>query len=407
MILNWVKIFFQIEHKGANPFREGAMGRKKSKKLDTITCRVKEFRLKKGWSQDELAASLEVRRQAVYDIESGRYLPNTAIALRAARVFGCRVEDLFVETASSEYVPVQVINGTAEPSARLALGKVRDRVVGFPLKGTESVPFGLLSADGLLAEDGKNVQIMLPAEHLGKTIILMGCDPAFEILGQHVIRLAPEARVHCRFASSHHALNSLAQGITHVAGTHLHNSGKAESNVEAARQRLSVSSRVFGFSLLEEGLMVAGSNPLGIRTVADLAHPMVRFVNREPGAALRVLLDDHLQNTGISAEAINGYENEVFSHREGAYRIACGVADAALGLRAISEVFGLGFVPITAVRCDLVIPEDLLDHPTISILLDVLQSHRLRKEIGTLPGYDSSVTGQLIAELASTGIAQG
>jgi DNA-binding XRE family transcriptional regulator len=54
---------------------------KKSQKHDTITCKVKEFRLKKGWSQEELAAKLDIRRQAVYDIESGRYLPNTAIAL--------------------------------------------------------------------------------------------------------------------------------------------------------------------------------------------------------------------------------------------------------------------------------------------------------------------------------------
>ena len=383
------------------------MGRKKSQSFDTITNKVKEFRLKKGWSQEELAAKLDIGRQAVYDIESGRYLPNTAIALRLSRAFACRVEDLFVEAASPEYLPVQVVNGTAEPTARLALGRVRERVVGFPLKGAESVPFGLRSADGLLSQDGKSAQMLLPADHLGKNIILMGCDPAFEILGQHVTRLAPDARVHCRFASSHHALDSLAQGITHVAGTHLHNSGKTESNVEAARQRLPVPGRVFGFSLLEEGLMVAKGNPLGIRSVTDLAQPMVRFVNREPGAALRVLLDDRMQSAGVSAEAINGYGNEVFSHREGAYRIVCGVADAALGLRAIAEVFGLGFVPITAARCDLVIPEDLLDHPTITILLDALQSHRLCKEIGTLPGYDSSVTGQLIAELAFTGIAQG
>lgn len=178
-------------------------------------------------------------------------------------MFSCRVDDLFVETAPPEYTPVQVVSDTVEPSTRLTLGKVRDRVVGFPLKGTESVPFGLRAADGL------------------------------------------------------------ARGPAHVAGTHLHNSGKAESNVEAARQRMNTPVRVFGFSLMEEGLMVGRGNPLGIRTVADLAQPMVRFVNREPGAALRVLLDDQLRTAGIDSEAINGYRNEVFSHREGAYRIAC------------------------------------------------------------------------------------
>jgi putative molybdopterin biosynthesis protein len=144
---------------------------------------------------------------------------------------------------------------------------------------------------------------------------------------------------------------------------------------------------------------VAAGNPLGIRTVADLGQPMVRFVNREPGAALRVLLDDHLQRAGIDAGAVSGYGNEVASHREGAFRIACNVADAALGLRAIAEAYGLGFVPIASARCDLVIPGDLGTHPTIKILLDVLQSAALRKEIDSLPGYDGSVTGKIIAEL--------
>ena len=277
---------------------------------------------------------------------------------------------------------------------------VRNRLVGLPLHGAESVPFGLRSADGLLNPDKKSASILSTSGRLKKTIILMGCDPAFEILGQHVTRLASEAQVHCRFASSHKALNGLADGVAHVAGTHLHNTGKDESNVILARQKLAgVSSSILGFSLLEEGLMVAKGNPLGIRTVADLAQPMVRFVNREPGAALRVLLDDRLQQAGIDGIAINGYQNEVKSHREGAYRIACNVADAALGMRAIAEVFNLGFVPITAARCDLVIPKDLAGHPTVKILLDVLQSATLRREIDAIPGYESSVTGNSIAEL--------
>ena len=50
-----------------------------------ITCHVKHYRMAMGWSQDELAEKIGIRRQAVYDIETGRYLPNTAIALRLAR----------------------------------------------------------------------------------------------------------------------------------------------------------------------------------------------------------------------------------------------------------------------------------------------------------------------------------
>ncbi len=369
-------------------------------KYNAMKSNVRQYRLAKGWSQEELAEKVNVRRQAIYDIETGRYMPNTAVALSLARIFGCRVEDLFALQDQHDAEPVHMINGESGPSGRLALGRVRGRLVGFSLKGAESMPFGLRPADGLLTRDGKNAQILSPSESIDKTIILMGCDPAFEILGHHVSRAAPDARVLCRFASSIGALNSLSEGLTHVAGTHLHNTGKAEANVMMAGRKLTgMRARVLGFSLLEEGLMVARGNPLGIRSVSDLAQPMVRFVNREAGAALRVLLDDHLFHAGITGELINGYRNEVASHREGAWRIACNVADAALGLRVIAEAYDLGFVPIAAARCDLVIPGDLSSHPTVKILLDVLQSGALRKDIEVIPGYDGSVTGKPIAEL--------
>lgn len=365
-----------------------------------ITCHVKRYRLSRGWSQEELAEKICIRRQAVYDIESGRYLPNTAVALRLARLFDCRVEALFVEEDRPDLQPVEVVDGAAGAATRLSLGKVRDRLVGFALRGAEAMPFGLRAADACLGTDGKLARVLIAPHRLEKTIVLMGCDPAFDILSQHVSRAAPEARVHCRFASSRRAIDGLAQGVTHVAGTHLHNTGTTEANVLLAEQGLAgLPGRVLGFSLLEEGLMVAGGNPLGLRTAADLARPRVRFVNREPGAALRVLLDDHLQRAGVDVSAIYGYRLEAASHREGAYRIACGVADAALGLRAVAEAYGLDFVPIASARCDLVVPGDLEGHPTIRVLLDVLQSAALRREIDILPGYDGSVTGCLIADL--------
>ncbi len=378
------------------------MGRKKRREPGTITCRVKEFRLKKGWSQEALAAILDIRRQAVYDIESGRYLPNTAIALRMARFFGCRVEDLFVDQAPPDNEPVHVITGEAAPSTRLVMGRVRDRLVGLPLKGAASIPLGLQPADGLMNPDKRSACLFSPPDHLDGSIFLMGCDPAFEILACHVTRAAPDTRVHCRFASSHHALDLLAGGMTHLAGTHLHSRSGEDANVAVAGRKLAgVPCHVLGFSIMEEGLMVAGGNPLDIRSVADLARPPVRFVNREAGAALRILLDDHLAQAGIDGAAVNGYWNEVMSHLEGACRIACNAADAALGLRVVAEVFGLDFVPIAAARCDLVVPGDMTDHPTVRVLLDVLQSARLRRELDAVAGYDSTVTGDTIAELSA------
>jgi putative transcriptional regulator len=46
-------------------------------------------------TQEELASKLDVSRQTVIAIENGRFNPSIMLALKAARFFGCRVEDIF------------------------------------------------------------------------------------------------------------------------------------------------------------------------------------------------------------------------------------------------------------------------------------------------------------------------
>jgi putative transcriptional regulator len=57
--------------------------------------RVRELRLDRGWSQAELAVKLEVSRQSVNAIETGRYDPSLPLAFRVARLFGVNIEGVF------------------------------------------------------------------------------------------------------------------------------------------------------------------------------------------------------------------------------------------------------------------------------------------------------------------------
>ncbi len=370
------------------------------RRSEPLVCHLKSMRQSRGLTQGQLAEWVGVRRQAIYDIESGRYLPNTAVALKLARHLGCKVEDLFSEHTSEEAQPVTVSDKPNEDSPRVAVAKVRGRLTAYSLAGKHALNDGFQAAQGLLEPNGSRVRLLCSEEVPERSVFLLGCDPAFSILREHVLRNAPEISVHWRFASSHRALELLAAGRAHLAGTHLHNTGTMESNVRLAKRMLLGSKALLvGFSRVEEGLMVAPDNPLAIRTAADLAQAGVRLVNREPGAALRTLLDDYLDRAGVSPEHIAGYANLVSSHLEGAQMVADRSADAALGLRAVAAPFGLGFVPLEAARCDLVIPCDLMDHPAIRIILDTLQTNRLREELASLPGYDSSQTGDVIAEV--------
>ena len=52
-------------------------------------------RQKRGFSAADLAQRAGISRQTIYAIESGSYVPNTAVALRLARTLEVNVEDLF------------------------------------------------------------------------------------------------------------------------------------------------------------------------------------------------------------------------------------------------------------------------------------------------------------------------
>jgi putative transcriptional regulator len=61
--------------------------------------RLRELRAELGWSQERLAEKLEVSRQSVNAIETGKYDPSLPLAFKIARVFKRTIEEIFIENA--------------------------------------------------------------------------------------------------------------------------------------------------------------------------------------------------------------------------------------------------------------------------------------------------------------------
>lgn len=57
--------------------------------------RVRELRTERGWSQADLAERLDVSRQTVNAIETGKYDPSLPLAFKIARLFGFSIESIF------------------------------------------------------------------------------------------------------------------------------------------------------------------------------------------------------------------------------------------------------------------------------------------------------------------------
>lgn len=61
----------------------------------SITNRVKELRNELGWTQEQLAAAVNVSRQSINAIERDRYVPSLELALKFAQVFRRATDEIF------------------------------------------------------------------------------------------------------------------------------------------------------------------------------------------------------------------------------------------------------------------------------------------------------------------------
>ena len=63
--------------------------------MSTISNRVKELRIARDWTQEQLAEAAGVSRQSINSIERNRYVPSLELALTFARIFACSTDEIF------------------------------------------------------------------------------------------------------------------------------------------------------------------------------------------------------------------------------------------------------------------------------------------------------------------------
>jgi len=63
--------------------------------------RLKVLRAERDWTQAQLAIELDVSRQTINAIETGKFDPSLPLAFKAARLFGLAIEDIFQDETSS------------------------------------------------------------------------------------------------------------------------------------------------------------------------------------------------------------------------------------------------------------------------------------------------------------------
>jgi molybdate-binding protein/DNA-binding XRE family transcriptional regulator len=351
--------------------------------------RLAAVRQKRGVAAAELARSAGISRQTIYAMEAGDYVPNTAVALKLARVLEVPVEELFVlegEPEAPRTVEAKLIgSGDRFAGSPIEVCRVNGRLVGVPAL---TAPWQMVPADGLLVDARRSTVQLFENEPEEARLLIAGCDPATSVLARHLARAS--VRLVTAAVNSSVALDLLKRRLVHVAGTHLKDEASA-LRTQFPRK----GAAVFTFAVWEEGLVLARGNPKSIRGVQDLAQPHVKLAPREPGSGSRQLLDRELAAACIPARSVQGYDDApAAGHLPAAWRVYTSMADCCVATRSAARAFGLDFIPLASERYDMVVRREHLGSAAVERLLDTLAQAAFRRELEALCGYDTRETGK-------------
>lgn len=296
-----------------------------------------------------------------------------------------------------------------EEFLRVKLGRVGERMVCLPAKRGASVISSLVEADGVVRvparsegiETGEEVTVELlrPLADIRGNLLMAGShDNALDLLADELRARHHDARLSASAVGSLAGLIAVRDGEAHIAGSHLLDPETGEYNwyyIERYLRGREVV--VVNFVQREQGILTPKGNPKEVAGVADLSREDVTIVNRQSGAGTRVLLDHLMAREGLSPQDIRGYERVETTHMAVAMAVAAGRADCGLGIFAAAHMLNLDFIPLERERFDFIVPGELWETPAIGKVMDILNDAAFRDAVEALGGYNTALTGQVMA----------
>ncbi len=352
--------------------------------------RVQEARTSRKMTREEFALAVGITRQSVRLIEIGEVCPSAAVALRMAKVLHSTVEALFSE--EEEQSIHATIAGESNVRDRVFLSALGGSWVARPVRYGEvasiSQPVhGTVLTSGVSHGEAE-VQLFHEAEQVKGTVFISGCEIALGLLTHFIPTTSIASGAVWFNRSNQKALADLIAGTAHVAAIHY----------SAAHPEMKIPGKVnvINFASEEMGWVLPKGNPKGFQGAEQLLSGHFRLVNREKGAGARALIDQELQAVIRGDRSVPGYTFEVHGHLAVAEAVAMGAADVGVAHASAAASMGLDFLPLQADVSVLLIPQALIETPSIRQLLDVLHSSRFLRELQAMGPYDTQHTGQII-----------
>lgn len=295
--------------------------------------------------------------------------------------------------AVASKLAVRIVAGVLTPGDRVpSVRALAEEMRCAP--GTAARAHAILREAGLIAGPPRSAAVVTE-DALSRALAFRGATGAVRLAGSDdpgldllVRAVGPTFERSTQGAGSVAGLAQLARGTVDAAAVHLRDQRTGASNDPFVRRV--IGGEPAGLVHLwrrEQGIVVPAGNPLGIRSVDDLAGRTLAW--RSPGTGSRLLLDRLLRTAGV--EPPGG--SEFGSHMAVAVAVSTGAADAGLAVRASAETIGAHFVPVEWEDFELAVAQESLE--LLLPLLDVLASTGVQDRVAALGGYDLRRSGEV------------
>lgn len=230
-------------------------------------------------------------------------------------------------------------------------------------------------------------------------LVISGQDISLDIFMRYLSTQKMERKVLRSHIGSLSSLIDLYREMDGIASVHLYDGDTDTYNIPYIKKVLvGLPYVVFHFLIREVGFYVKKGNPKNITDWSDLKRKDVRFVNRERGAGIRVLVDEKLRLNKILPQDIVGYDHIVQNHTGVAAAVASDQADVGVGMKSIALLTDLTFIPLQLEHYDLVILKKDNHQQLIETVKAVLADKQFQTELSLVGDYDLTRIGEIAYE---------
>ena len=231
-----------------------------------------------------------------------------------------------------------------------------------------------------------------------QVLLLCGSDDPVIAMAQGVFHaVEPELLLFSSSVGSREGIRLLREGFCTVAVSHLYDSEYEDFNFPAIREYFEDPDEVVVVNLFYRNVGYVSKNG-AITSLKESSSKGLRFINRQKGSGVRALVDRLMKQEGVNPDALDGYDNEVFTHFDVVRSVATGAADFGIAAESVAAGARLTFSFIFEERFDMIVKKAAFFDRHVQAFVEFIRSERFTGLLKTLKGYSSRDTGRVMYE---------